>query len=441
MSRDHRRLKKEQRGGVIKQTRKRSVSKSSATPRATNQVLEAGNTAIANLLTNLSGGKRLEAGIQSEMETAYGADFDNVRVHDDESARFRAEDVSARAFTQGEHIFLGPDAPSLQSSSGRKLLAHELAHVVQKQRAGTQQTGTLSREGDDLEKAADNAAARATAGQRVNISANEVPPAIQRQDTSLIEKFIEKGLQKGISYTQDGWAFGGVKAKDVEKGLDVLAKVLKGDIKGAIEVIDPKDPEEAKRLEQKLRKLKQLMEPFKPPEEEKREAEEERQRREELISGLAKRVPRPETESEPKFGEGFTIGPTTDYVVDDFDVGKSTLKTTHKTTLRDIADRAISTPNAEIEIVGHTDSTGEDSVNQPLSENRAKAVRDYLIGRGVESGKIKTATGRGMEEPLVEENTKADRAKNRRVEIKYWAGAVKKQKKTFNFGLGKLKLD
>jgi outer membrane protein OmpA-like peptidoglycan-associated protein len=91
--------------------------------------------------------------------------------------------------------------------------------------------------------------------------------------------------------------------------------------------------------------------------------------------------------------------------------------------------------------VGHTDSTGEASDNQKLSEDRARAVYDYLIGRGVQSGKIKTPTGKAATEPRVEEKTKEDRSKNRRVEIRYWTGPVQKQKKTYGFGLGKLKLD
>ena len=134
----------------------------------------------------------------------------------------------------------------------------------------------------------------------------------------------------------------------------------------------------------------------------------------------------------------FTFGSTSQYVVDDFEIGKPDLKNKHKTTLKEIADRALSNLAGEIEIVGHTDSTGEASDNQILSENRAKAVYDYLIGRGVESGKIKTPTGKAATEPRVEEKTKADRSKNRRVEIRYWTGPLQKPKRGFSFGRGKL---
>jgi outer membrane protein OmpA-like peptidoglycan-associated protein len=406
-------------------------------------MLEAGNSAIANLLSDLSGGKPLDSGMQSNMEAAYGASFDNVRIHDDQAAQSKADDVSAIAFTRDEHIFLGADAPSLQSQAGQKLLAHELAHVVQKQRAGFQQTGAVSREGDEFETAADRAATGAIAGQRIDLAGTNAPPAIQRDDKSVIEQLVDKGLQNGISYTEDGWAFGGVKAKDIKLGAEVAAKIFKGDIKGAIDLVHPKDPEEEKRLAEKFRKMKEEMDSVKTPDQIKQEQEARRRSYDEFIGKEAEKFRRSPDFilPEPKFGEGFTIGPTTDYVVDDFDIAKSDLKDKQKTTLKELAGRAISNPNAEIEIVGHTDTTGEVSFNQTLSEDRANAVRKYLIDRGVNSGQIKLTIGKGLSEPKVEEKTKDDRARNRRVEIRYWAGAVEKKKRDYGFALGKLTLD
>lgn len=73
-------------------------------------------------------------------------------------------------------------------------------------------------------------------------------------------------------------------------------------------------------------------------------------------------------------------------------------------------------PNARIEIIGHTDSSGGDAVNNPLSQERAQSVRDYLSARGVASSRIQTA-GRGEREPVADNGTEAGRARNRRVEI------------------------
>ena len=67
-------------------------------------------------------------------------------------------------------------------------------------------------------------------------------------------------------------------------------------------------------------------------------------------------------------------------------------------------------------VVGHTDTSGGDAVNDPLSLDRAQSVRDYLVGRGVSATQIRTV-GRGAREPIADNATEAGRARNRRVEI------------------------
>ncbi|MEP7283892.1 MAG: OmpA family protein [Rubrivivax sp.] len=69
-----------------------------------------------------------------------------------------------------------------------------------------------------------------------------------------------------------------------------------------------------------------------------------------------------------------------------------------------------------VRIVGHTDSTGSDAINDPLSVERARTVRNYLEDRGVPSGRLDIA-GRGSREPIADNTSDAGRAKNRRVEI------------------------
>jgi len=67
-------------------------------------------------------------------------------------------------------------------------------------------------------------------------------------------------------------------------------------------------------------------------------------------------------------------------------------------------------------VEGHTDSQGSDRINQPLSLNRADAVRNYLVSRGVDSDKI-SAIGMGSSRPLLDNRNAENRANNRRVEI------------------------
>ncbi|HMP10246.1 OmpA family protein [Hydrogenophaga sp.] len=99
-----------------------------------------------------------------------------------------------------------------------------------------------------------------------------------------------------------------------------------------------------------------------------------------------------------------------------FDVGRSTVRPN----LARVLDQFAGTLNAHnvttVTIVGHTDSSGSDAVNNPLSLDRANAARDYLVGRGVSPSRFATE-GRGSREPVADNATAAGRAQNRRVEI------------------------
>ena len=99
-----------------------------------------------------------------------------------------------------------------------------------------------------------------------------------------------------------------------------------------------------------------------------------------------------------------------------FDTGRSDIKSNLRPVLNQFAQGLSDQPNTEIRIVGHTDSTGSDSVNNPLSVNRASSARDYLVSRGVDAHRIQI-DGRGSREPIADNNTDAGRAANRRIEI------------------------
>jgi outer membrane protein OmpA-like peptidoglycan-associated protein len=69
-----------------------------------------------------------------------------------------------------------------------------------------------------------------------------------------------------------------------------------------------------------------------------------------------------------------------------------------------------------VRIAGHTDSSGTDAINTPLSVNRAVRVRDYVASHGVDTRRI-AIDGRGSHESIADNSTDAGRAKSRRVEI------------------------
>jgi len=73
-------------------------------------------------------------------------------------------------------------------------------------------------------------------------------------------------------------------------------------------------------------------------------------------------------------------------------------------------------PKISVEIQGHTDSVGNDAYNKTLSDARAKSVREYLIGQGIESFRM-TSIGYGEERPIASNRTTEGRAQNRRVEF------------------------
>lgn len=83
-----------------------------------------------------------------------------------------------------------------------------------------------------------------------------------------------------------------------------------------------------------------------------------------------------------------------------------------------ILDRMAQTlsPAALVSIIGHTDSTGSDAINNPLSHNRAQAAANYLVGRGVAATRI-SVSGMGSMQPVADNATDMGRAQNRRVEI------------------------
>ena len=99
-----------------------------------------------------------------------------------------------------------------------------------------------------------------------------------------------------------------------------------------------------------------------------------------------------------------------------FDFDKSTLKPEGKAKLDDLVSKMGGIALEVIIAVGHTDSVGTDGYNQKLSVARSEAVKNYLVGKGVEKNRVYTE-GKGEKQPVADNKTAEGRAKNRRVEI------------------------
>ncbi|NLX67610.1 MAG: OmpA family protein [Bacteroidales bacterium] len=99
-----------------------------------------------------------------------------------------------------------------------------------------------------------------------------------------------------------------------------------------------------------------------------------------------------------------------------FATNSSTLNTASRASLNKFATSLQNNPDTDVKIYGHTDSTGSDAINNPLSERRAESVYNYLLSKGV-SGARMVSEGFGSAQPIADNNTQAGRAENRRVEV------------------------
>lgn len=100
-----------------------------------------------------------------------------------------------------------------------------------------------------------------------------------------------------------------------------------------------------------------------------------------------------------------------------FATGSAKLLKKSFASLNDVVQVMKDNPSYNIDIDGHTDNTGPDTLNLRLSNDRANSVKQYLIDQGIETGRI-TATGYGEEKPVADNSTVAGRAQNRRVEMR-----------------------
>ena len=104
-----------------------------------------------------------------------------------------------------------------------------------------------------------------------------------------------------------------------------------------------------------------------------------------------------------------------------FATGKADLSTEAKNSLVQFAKVLNDNKDCDIAIIGHTDITGSDAINQPLSVSRANSVNNYLKSCGVSASQIKRIEGQGSSNPVADNSTEAGRKLNRRVEVYMYA--------------------
>jgi len=99
-----------------------------------------------------------------------------------------------------------------------------------------------------------------------------------------------------------------------------------------------------------------------------------------------------------------------------FETGKATIAPESEVLIDQVAAALKTAPTLNLEVAGHTDNVGTAASNQTLSEQRAEAVRNALVARGVDAARL-TAKGYGQTSPVADNRTEEGRAQNRRVEL------------------------
>ncbi|SOD70963.1 uncharacterized protein DUF4157 [Jatrophihabitans sp. GAS493] len=146
-------------------------------------------------------GRPLEGEVRSSMETAFGADFSRVRIHDTPTASRISRSISATAFTTGNDIFFSQGAYQPQSPEGQHVLAHELAHTVQQKSSGIQRLWPFDKSDEDkTNEAAAKAKKKALIKARAEMKAKDAAARLEAKrinETTKAEKAKIAGSYAG----------------------------------------------------------------------------------------------------------------------------------------------------------------------------------------------------------------------------------------------------
>ena len=163
--------------------------------------LEEQETSPVKDVVGSGGGAPLDKDTRGLMESRLGADFSDVRVHTDAKASESAQSVQAHAYTVGSDVVFQSGKYEPESDSGKRMLAHELTHVVQQRSGpvdGTPAPGgiQISRPSDRFEQAAESSADRVMSSAPATTPASAAAPAsIQREgeeDEELQGTFLQR---------------------------------------------------------------------------------------------------------------------------------------------------------------------------------------------------------------------------------------------------------
>jgi outer membrane protein OmpA-like peptidoglycan-associated protein len=102
-----------------------------------------------------------------------------------------------------------------------------------------------------------------------------------------------------------------------------------------------------------------------------------------------------------------------------FATGSATIESSSNHDLNTIYNLLVQAEQTKLKVIGHTDNTGSQSINQPLSNDRANSVVNYLVNKGISKDRIQEVAGKGSAEPIASNTTSSGKAQNRRVEVTF----------------------
>lgn len=227
---------------------------------------------IVNEVLRNGSGKPMNGPTRNFMESRFGRDLSQVRLHTDGLSAGSARSIGAKAYTVGSHVVFGDNAYSPDSESGQRLLAHELTHVVQQ--SNSSPSGTASRfseRGDPSEVEAEHVAERVVSGSHTSELAIGTAPSGYVQGQWEYAKDAWKHIKQGWAHLtkksgeaekekeEGDWAEGSeevaLHSKEVLEGAKLVAEHLSKSMKE-----DPEAAEKAAHLAENFEEASKLVE-------------------------------------------------------------------------------------------------------------------------------------------------------------------------------------
>lgn len=395
------------------------------------------------------GGSVMNREAQHSMEGAFGADFSSVRIHRDSTANQLARSVSALAFTYGNDIYFKDGAYSETSTEGKRLLAHELTHVLQQ---GNSVNGLIQRDEDteskkdrsDLSRALDKNDAfqqlpkfardkildeidkapetitNAVLGQIIDaLAPEEYKEGLKKAGESLIKQLFGNrpvtasvctgypGYHEGTSSTYRGQCC----SSNIESAQSCCPKERMAPNESSNFCCKPGDAvgADGKCFTPEAIDLSGLC---LPPQT--------------LVNGICT-LPLPNIPPAPKPAEPFSLSFSLG-VIDDYDINRSTINSRQRekfdTILQQIHGFMETCPASIVYITGHTDKPGTDSNNFDLGLDRAEYAKRQLLLELIDvhfagMGPTVFAFSEGESKPVEETEENVYSAKNRRIEFEF----------------------